>query len=50
LRTVARDEDAVELYCEVLEHKWLESEQAERDIGLESAVEGYIVRKGGASA
>jgi hypothetical protein len=49
LRRAVPDEPAVELYCEVLEYKWLESEQAQRDIGLPAAVEGYVQRRGGSS-
>lgn len=33
--------DPVELYCQVLEHKWFMSERAGRDVGLEPAIEDY---------
>lgn len=36
--------DLSELYCEVLEHKWYMSERAQRDIGLEAAIEDYLAR------
>lgn len=35
-----------ELYCQVLEHKWFLSEQAQRDVGHQSAVDDYILRFG----
>ncbi|MBI3746329.1 MAG: DUF4032 domain-containing protein [Chloroflexi bacterium] len=34
--------DAVQAYCDVLETKWLQSEQARRDVGLERALEAYL--------
>jgi hypothetical protein len=36
--------DPAELYCQVLEHKWYLSEQAQRDVGHEAATEGYLQR------
>jgi len=33
-----------ELYCQVLEHKWYLSEQAQRDVGLQVAIEDYVRR------
>lgn len=36
--------DEPELYCQVLEHKWLLSEQAKRDVGHFAAVEDYLQR------
>ena len=36
--------DAAELYAEVLEHKWFRSEQAQHDVGLETAIEDYLAR------
>ncbi len=39
---VGPDRDMVQAYCDVLEHKWLLSEQAGRDVGLERAVESYV--------
>ncbi len=34
--------DIIQAYCDVLEHKWLLSEQAGADIGLEAAVVSYL--------
>ena len=34
--------DAVQAYCDVLETKWLRSEGAKRDIGLQAAIEAYV--------
>jgi hypothetical protein len=34
--------DLVQAYCDVLEHKWLLSERAGRDIGLEAAIVSYL--------
>ncbi len=34
--------DLIQLYCQVLEHKWFLSERARRDVGLEAAVEDYL--------
>jgi hypothetical protein len=34
--------DAVQAYCDVLETKWLRSEKARRDVGLQSAIEEYV--------
>jgi hypothetical protein len=39
---VAPDRDLVQAYCDVLEHKWLLSEDAGFDVGLEVAVESYV--------
>ena len=39
---VGPDRDLVQAYCDVLEHKWLLSEQAGRDVGLDAAVDSYI--------
>ncbi|HKF84145.1 MAG TPA: DUF4032 domain-containing protein [Candidatus Limnocylindrales bacterium] len=39
---VGPDRDLVQTYCDVLEHKWLLSEQAVRDVGLRAAIESYI--------
>jgi len=36
--------DVVELYCQVLEHKWFLSEQAKRDVGFEHAVDDFELR------
>lgn len=34
--------DAIQAYCDVLEAKWLRSEKARRDIGLQAAIDGYL--------
>jgi hypothetical protein len=34
--------DPVQAYCDVLEHKWLLSEAAGRDVGLDAAIEAYL--------
>jgi tRNA A-37 threonylcarbamoyl transferase component Bud32 len=39
---VGVERDLVQAYCDVLEHKWLLSEQAGRDVGLERAIESYL--------
>jgi hypothetical protein len=36
------DRDLVQAYCDVLEHKWLLSERAGKDVGLGVAIEGYV--------
>ncbi len=41
-REVGPDRDLVQAYCDVLEHKWLLSEQAGGDVGLEAAVASYV--------
>jgi tRNA A-37 threonylcarbamoyl transferase component Bud32 len=41
-RAVGPDRDLVQAYCDVLEHKWLLSEQAGRDVGLDVAIESYL--------
>jgi tRNA A-37 threonylcarbamoyl transferase component Bud32 len=41
-RAVDAARDLVQAYCDVLEHKWLLSEQAGRDIGLERAIASYL--------
>ncbi|NOT33728.1 MAG: DUF4032 domain-containing protein [Candidatus Eisenbacteria bacterium] len=43
---VTADTDTLQLYCEVLEHKWYMSERAKRDVGLEVAVADYIEKFG----
>lgn len=35
--------DALQAYCDLLEHKWLLSERRRRDVGLEAALEAYLV-------
>jgi hypothetical protein len=39
---VGPDRDLVQTYCDILEHKWLLSERAGRDVGLDTAIEGYV--------
>jgi hypothetical protein len=39
---VGPDHDLVQAYCDVLEHKWLLSERAGRDVGLDAAIESYL--------
>ncbi len=34
--------DAIELYCQVLEHKWYLSERAQHDVGHQVAVQDFI--------
>jgi hypothetical protein len=34
--------DPIELYCQILEHKWYLSERAQHDVGHQAAVEDYI--------
>jgi tRNA A-37 threonylcarbamoyl transferase component Bud32 len=41
-RLVGPDRDLVQAYCDVLEHKWLLSEQAGGDVGLDMAIESYM--------
>lgn len=36
------DDTTVELYCQLLEHKWFLSEKEKRDIGHEKALEDYM--------
>jgi hypothetical protein len=43
-----RYEDRAERYCQVLEHKWFLSEQAQEDVGLEKALEDYLATIKGA--
>jgi hypothetical protein len=45
LQAIAPDEaDAVERFCQVLEHKWFLSERAQRDVGFDAALEDYVAR------
>ena len=39
---VGPERDLVQAYCDVLEHKWLLSEQAGSDVGLAAAIESYL--------
>ncbi len=36
------ERDLVQAYCDVLEHKWLLSERAGGDVGLDAAIESYV--------
>jgi hypothetical protein len=45
---IGPDRDPLQAYCDVLEEKWIRSERAGRDIGLDAAIESYIA--GGAPA
>ncbi len=38
--------DQIELYCQILEHKWYLSERAQYDVGHQATVEDYIRRFG----
>jgi hypothetical protein len=38
--------DPLEVYCQILEHKWYMSEQAHRDVGHHTAAEGFLQRFG----
>jgi hypothetical protein len=42
LRPVIGRRDPIQAYCDVLEHKWLLSERAGRDVGLEAAIAAYL--------
>jgi hypothetical protein len=41
-RIVGPDRDLVQSYCDVLEHKWLLSERAGADVGLDAAIDSYV--------
>ena len=41
-RVVGQGRDLVQAYCDLLEHKWLLSELAGRDVGLEAAIASYV--------
>ncbi len=38
--------DPIELYCQILEHKWYLSERAQHDVGHQAAVEDFVQRFG----
>jgi tRNA A-37 threonylcarbamoyl transferase component Bud32 len=38
--------DVIELYCQLLEHKWYLSERAQHDVGHQTAVEDFVHRFG----
>jgi len=39
---VGPERDPVQAYCDLLEHKWLLSERAGTDVGLEAAIASYV--------
>ena len=41
----SRAGDPIQAYCEVIEYKWLASEQAGHDIGLRAALNAWLARK-----
>ncbi len=41
-RVVGPGRDIVQAYCDLLEHKWLLSERAGRDIGMQAALDSYL--------
>ena len=42
LRPAIGNRDPIQAYCDVLEHKWLLSERAGRDVGLKAAIDAYL--------
>jgi hypothetical protein len=42
LRPAIGDRDPLQAYCDVLEHKWLLSERAGHDVGLDAAIAAYL--------
>jgi tRNA A-37 threonylcarbamoyl transferase component Bud32 len=42
LRRLIKGRDPIQAYCDVLEQKWLLSERAGRDVGLEAALAAYL--------
>jgi Domain of unknown function (DUF4032)/Lipopolysaccharide kinase (Kdo/WaaP) family len=45
IEAVPAAEDASELYCQVLEHKWYLSERAKRDVGLKASLDDYLQKQ-----
>jgi hypothetical protein len=43
---IERGGNAAELYCQVLEHKWFLSERAQRDVGMDRAIDDYLEHVG----
>lgn len=43
LRTTLPARDPLQAFCDVLEHKWLLSQEAGRDIGLHAAIAAYLL-------
>ncbi len=39
---IGAERDPLQAYCDLLEHKWLLSEQAGKDVGLEAALASYL--------
>jgi hypothetical protein len=39
---IGSDRDPLQAYCDVLEEKWIRSERAGRDVGLDAAIASYI--------
>jgi hypothetical protein len=39
---IGPERDIVQAYCDVLEHKWLLSERARRDVGMQAALDSYV--------
>ena len=42
LKPAVGDRDPIQAYSDVLEHKWLLSERAKRDVGLDAAIKAYL--------
>ena len=42
IRPAIGDRDPIQAYSDVLEHKWLLSERARRDVGLKAAIDAYL--------
>jgi hypothetical protein len=42
LPAIGRDRDAIQAYCDVLEEKWILSELAGTDVGLQAAIDAYL--------
>jgi tRNA A-37 threonylcarbamoyl transferase component Bud32 len=40
--TIGPARDALQAYCDLLEHKWILSERRRRDVGLEAALTSYL--------
>ena len=43
LRTALPERDPLQVFCDVLEHKWFLSKEAGRDVGLHAAIAAYLV-------
>jgi len=44
LPVIGAGRDPIQAYCDVLEHKWLLSEAAGHDVGLEAAIDAYLAQ------